>query len=230
MLPERIFSNFNYTATCFLTFPWVIMLASNVDNDLHVEKNLSLITYKRIIISSWVWSWYASVKCCHLIHVFRTYCPSVITMDENHLIGRPRTQLSLMLKSKKGLHRTSSSSPPGGSVDPSWLYPILLPTIFPTLFALYKEHHSEDDCQLTTLMEALNQSSDKELCSILGLQRLAQTARSQREYVAKLKAVEQLLTWSPTPSTTGSLLSIWTGVHSCQADSITSPSWELAEI
>ena len=170
MLPERIFSNFKYTATCFLTFPWVIMLASNVDMQVRNK------------------------HCCHLIHVFRTYCPSVITMDENHLIGRPRTQLSLMLKSKKALHRTSSSSPPGGSMDPSWLYPILLPTIFPTLFALYKEHHSEDDCQLTTLMEALNQSPDKELCSILGLQRSAQTARSHREYVAKLKAVEQLLT------------------------------------
>ena len=101
---------------------------------------------------------------------FRKYCPSVITMDENHLIGRPRSQLSLMLKSKTRTPSTSSSQ--AVPTDPSWLYPILLPSIFPTLFAIYKEHHAEGDDKLRTQMETLNALPDKELCSLLGLRRL----------------------------------------------------------
>ena len=90
-------------------------------------------------------------------------------MDENHLIGRPRSQLSLMLKSKMRTPSTSSSQ--AVSTDPSWLYPILLPSIFPTLFAIYKEHHTESDDKLRTQMETLNALPDKELCSLLGLRR-----------------------------------------------------------
>ena len=90
-------------------------------------------------------------------------------MDENHLFGRPRSQLSLMLKSKTRTPSTSSSQ--AVPMDPSWLYPILLPSIFPTLFAIYKEHHAEEDDKLKTQMETLNELADKELCSLLGLQR-----------------------------------------------------------
>ena len=93
----------------------------------------------------------------------------MITTNENDLYTKPRTQLTLLLKpkrakeAKKAQNRTRSKN----QADPSWLYPILLPSIFPTLFCLYKAHHSDDDLQLQIAMNTLQQRMDKDLCEIL---------------------------------------------------------------
>ena len=110
---------------------------------------------------------------CFSLFILRRYCPSVITTNENDLYTKPKTQLTLLLKpkrakeAKKAQNRARSKS----QADPSWLYPILLPSIFPTLFCLYKAHHSDDDLQLRIAMSTLQQRTDKDLCEILDIKR-----------------------------------------------------------
>ena len=100
----------------------------------------------------------------------------MITTNENDLYTKPKTQLTLLLKpkrakeAKKAQNRTRSKS----QADPSWLYPILLPSIFPTLFCLYKAHHSDEDLQLRIAMSTLQQRTDKGLCEILDIKRYIQ--------------------------------------------------------
>ena len=111
--------------------------------------------------------------CSPFIH--RRHCPSVITTNENDLYTKPRTQLTLLLKPKRAKeakkaaaqNRTRSKS----QADPSWLYPILLPSIFPTLFCLYKAHHVDGDLQLRIAMSTLQQRTDRDLCDILDIKR-----------------------------------------------------------
>ena len=97
----------------------------------------------------------------------------MITTNENDLYTKPRTQLTLLLKpkrakeAKKAQNRARSKS----QADPSWLYPILLPSIFPTLFSLYKAHHSDDDMKLRIAVHTLQQRTDKELCEMLDIKR-----------------------------------------------------------
>ena len=102
----------------------------------------------------------------------RRYCPSVITTNENDLYTKPRTQLTLLLKPKRSREsRSSSINRSQGQADPSWLYPILLPSIFPTLFCLYKTYHSEEDQQLRKTIVTLQKKTDRELCEILDIKR-----------------------------------------------------------
>lgn len=109
--------------------------------------------------------------CPHTHH--RRYCPSVITTSEDDLYTKPKTQLTLLLKPKRP--RDARKLPvrkiSQGQSDPSWLYPILLPSIFPTLFSLYKAHHSEEDLKVHVAMESLRTRSDKEICEILDIKR-----------------------------------------------------------
>ena len=97
----------------------------------------------------------------------------MITTNENDLYTKPKTQLTLLLKPKrsKDAKRAQNRARSKGQADPSWLYPILLPSIFPTLFCLYKSHHSDDDLQLRVAMSTLRQRTDKDLCEILDIKR-----------------------------------------------------------
>ena len=97
----------------------------------------------------------------------------MITNDENNLLGKPTSLLTMMLKTRKGdTHKSSriSTSSQQTNSDPSWLYPILLPSTFTTLFALYAEHYSEDDHRLAKLMTELSRRDDEELCIALDLE------------------------------------------------------------
>ena len=103
----------------------------------------------------------------------RRYCPSVITTNENDLYTKPKTQLTLLLKPKRPRHNKKSQDRKRSQEqsDPSWLYPILLPSIFPTLFSLYKAQNSEQDLQLRTTIIDLQSRTDKDLCEILDIKR-----------------------------------------------------------
>ncbi len=91
------------------------------------------------------------------------------------------------MKSKKKVLRKTSYYEPLHA-DPSWLYPIILPSIFPTLFALYKEHYSRDDFKIGRVISRLDQRSDEELSEILGVRRyilltLCAVLNTQRETI-----------------------------------------------
>ena len=103
--------------------------------------------------------------------ITRLHCPTLISIDEDDLTGKPKSQLSLLLKSRKGFRRTSQKNINSFGTDPSWLHPILLPSIFKTLFALYSEHHREDNKRLCEKMTGLNTLSDEELCRAVGIRR-----------------------------------------------------------
>ena len=101
-------------------------------------------------------------------HLCRQYCPSVISADESSLLGKPKSQLSLLLKAKRDNVRRSVILESSGELcSPSWLYPILLPSIFPTLFALYKEDYYDDDRMLAEIIGSLDGNSDTELFNTL---------------------------------------------------------------
>ena len=110
---------------------------------------------------------------CFAVSSLRTYCPSVITTNENDLYTNPKTQLTLLLKPKRRRHdkKSQGRKRSQGQADPSWLYPILLPSIFPTLFSLYKAQNYEQDLQLRTAMVNLQSRTDKDLCEILDIKR-----------------------------------------------------------
>jgi len=99
------------------------------------------------------------------------YTPSLITRDQNKLLGRPKSHLSILLKrNSHQRHRPPTYSPPKG-LDYTWLYPILLPTIYPTLFALYREHYTQLDAKLENLMNMLSRYDDEELSGLLQIRR-----------------------------------------------------------
>ena len=111
----------------------------------------------------------------------RKYCPGIITTDEDLLQGKPKTQLSMLVKSRHKLRRTSSYSYHCDSPrsDPSWLYPIILPSIFPTLFALYKEHYAGDDHKVGHVIAMLDSQGDEELSRVLGIENKFEQWKSQ---------------------------------------------------
>ncbi len=92
--------------------------------------------------------------------------------DENELLGKPRSHLSMLLKRSIYQLRKVSYRPPE-NVDFSWLYSILLPAIFPTLFALYIEHYSQHDFKIDHVMSMLDDYSDEDLSGLLQIRRLA---------------------------------------------------------
>ena len=98
----------------------------------------------------------------------RQHCPSLITINEDDLMGKPKSQLSLLLRSRKGFRRTSHKNSHGA--DPSWLHPILMPSIFQTLLALYNEHNWEENKKTNERVSLLGERGDEELCRILGIQ------------------------------------------------------------
>lgn len=55
--------------------------------------------------------------------------------------------------------------------DPTWLYPIILPSITETLLGLYRAHYAVDDEKLSTTLKDLDEKPDDELCELLELQR-----------------------------------------------------------
>ena len=55
--------------------------------------------------------------------------------------------------------------------DPTWLYPILLPSITDTLMGLYRVHYAVDNKKLSATLRDLNGKADDELCELLKLQR-----------------------------------------------------------
>ena len=55
--------------------------------------------------------------------------------------------------------------------DPTWLYPILLPSITDTLMGLYRVHYAVDNEKLSATLRDLNGKADDELCELLELQR-----------------------------------------------------------
>lgn len=56
-------------------------------------------------------------------------------------------------------------------VDYSWLYPIMMPSIFPTLFSLYREHYSKEDDHVGHVMSELDRYDDEKLSRILQVRR-----------------------------------------------------------
>lgn len=88
-------------------------------------------------------------------------------MDENMLAGRPRTQLSILVRNNTRINRPESYYDELPQVDHCWLYPIILPSIFPTLFSLYEEHYSRDDLKIGHTMATLDQHGDEDLSGIL---------------------------------------------------------------
>ena len=103
--------------------------------------------------------------CFNIMHCYRRYCPSVITSDAS-VYSKPKSQLSLLLKPKNSVKRTSYIEI-HTNTDPSWLYPIILPSIFPALFELYKIHYTENDDKFNQLMVTLGERTDEELCKLL---------------------------------------------------------------
>ena len=55
--------------------------------------------------------------------------------------------------------------------DPTWLYPILLPSITDTLMGLYRVHYAADNEKLSATLRDLNGKADDELCELLELRR-----------------------------------------------------------
>lgn len=98
--------------------------------------------------------------------MLRKHCPSVITTDEDMIHGKPKTQLSILIKSKQQRRRPSSYYEPLHA-DATWLYPIILPSIYPTLFTLYKEHYARDDSKVSHVISTLNHHGDEELSGIM---------------------------------------------------------------
>lgn len=58
-----------------------------------------------------------------------------------------------------------------GQVDPSWLYPVLLPRLYPTLFIMYRENHAEGDRKLDGIVERLGTKTEEELARLFGIHR-----------------------------------------------------------
>ena len=112
--------------------------------------------------------WYAIL---FIYYIHRKYSPSLITRDENELLGKPRSHLSMLLKRIIHQWRKVSYRPPE-NVDFSWLYPILLPAIFSTLFTLYIEHYSQHDFKIDHVMSMLYDYSDEDLSGLLQIRRL----------------------------------------------------------
>lgn len=102
---------------------------------------------------------------------YRMHCPTLITADADEIMGKPKSQLSLLLKPRTGFKRASSKPSWGGGADPTWLHPILLPSIYHTLFALYREHAREDNNKLSNLIGRLNMLSEVRLCEVVEVQR-----------------------------------------------------------
>ena len=75
------------------------------------------------------------------------------------------------MKSKHTKRRSSSYFDEPSQIDCSWLYPIILPSIFPTLFELYKEHYSRDDRKIGCVIRVLNSHGDQELSGLLQVRR-----------------------------------------------------------
>ncbi len=89
-------------------------------------------------------------------------------MDEDCLSGKPRTQLSILVKSKQKIRKLDPFHEElVPRADYSWLYPIILPSIFPALFSLYKENHSRDDHNIWRVIGELNGHGDEDLSGIL---------------------------------------------------------------
>lgn len=103
------------------------------------------------------------------------HCPGIISLskDESLLQSHQCSELDYLLKNHAHrlngcvqTHRQDSSC-----CDSSWLHPILLPSIFPTLFALYCESFHAEDCRATEMMERMTLEKDKGLCNKLGILR-----------------------------------------------------------
>lgn len=56
-------------------------------------------------------------------------------------------------------------------MDPSWLYPVLLPRLYPTLFIMYRENHAEGDRKLDGIVERLGTKTEEELARLFGIHR-----------------------------------------------------------
>ena len=115
----------------------------------------------------------------------RKFCPTVIKHDESLIQGRPKSKLSLLLRARVGRspsNAASTNSSASGSAstsaahsraagDPTWLYPILLPSITDTLMGLYKVYGAAEDRKLSETLRDLDEKEDEELCELLELQR-----------------------------------------------------------
>ena len=110
----------------------------------------------------------------------RKFCPSIITMDENMLSGKPRTQLSMLVNIGRKINRPESYFDEPPHADHCWLYPIILPSIFHTLFSLYEEHYSRDDLKIGHVMGRLDQHGDEDLSGILEVRKYEMRAEVKR--------------------------------------------------
>ena len=103
---------------------------------------------------------------------FRKYCPEVVACDDTSHTA-PSRRISLLAPSNK--HKVvrravSNDVKEGGGqlqVDPSWLYPVLLPHLFPTLFGMYRVSHADEDRKLDGIVERLGTKTEEELTRLL---------------------------------------------------------------
>ncbi len=132
---------------------------------------------------------------CHMTsssaHSYRMHCPTLITADADELLGKPKSQLSMLLKSRSGIKR-ASLKPSVGGVDPSWLHPILLPSIYNTLSALYREHAREDNSKLRNLIGRLSSFSEVRLCEVMGVQRSVIMIIANKDFIYFAQIIQRL--------------------------------------
>ena len=116
---------------------------------------------------------------------YRRFCPTVIKHDDSLVQGRPKSKLSILLKARvnrspsnaastnsSASGSTSTSAAPSRAAgDPTWLYPILLPSITDTLMGLYKVYGAAEDRKLSETLRDLDEKEDEDLCELLELQR-----------------------------------------------------------
>lgn len=103
----------------------------------------------------------------------RKYCPEVVTCDDA-AHSSPSRRISMLAPTQK--HKVvrraiSNDVTRDRQLDPSWLYPVLLPLLFPTLFAVYKENHVEEDRKLGGIVERLGTKTEEELARLFQIHR-----------------------------------------------------------
>ena len=109
-----------------------------------------------------------------LHETIRKYCPEVVTCDDSaHMSPARRISLLAPMPRHKLVRRAVSNNiagkGEGGQLDPSWLYPVLLPHLYPTLFLMYRENHADEDRKLDSILDRFGTKTEEELARLFDI-------------------------------------------------------------
>ena len=130
---------------------------------MHLQKHATFKTFKIRILTL-------------LSPHFRKYCPEVVTCDDSaHMSPARRISLLAPMPRHKLVRRAVSNNiagkGEGGQLDPSWLYPVLLPHLYPTLFLMYRENHADEDRKLDSILDRFGTKTEEELARLFDIHR-----------------------------------------------------------